>query len=729
MRTSQIIRITKKFADLTKQPYEEAAFVDQYYNNENFENDLEVFIDTLTDQCQRLEMILLRHEIPLQEIESLILFLNTPLLFFANFEHKIHPILFFFEKKQITCLIFDNETEKKVSLEEIKGKLISNNKDILTYLTPFPLPPMISEPENKYENKASLSPLTRFFRLLSSEKREIAYLYFYALMISLISLTLPLGIQSIMEYIAGGIFFSSIFILIGIVILGVLVTGILQVMQYSIVEVLQRRIFVKAALEFSYRITRIRAEAVEKYYTPELMNRFFEVLTIQKGLTKILIDMTGAVMQILFGLLLLNFYHPFFIFFGASIVGTLVVILYFTSQTGMRTNIIESKYKYKVVHWLEEVARTLNTFKMAGHTSLPIARMEATLNNYLQYRKKHFKVLMIQYINIIGFKTIVTGGLLIIGCFLVVNREITVGQFIASEIVIIMILGAVEKVIQNMSTVYDILTAVDKIGYVTDLPLEKTWGIHLPSTTIKENISLKIRNLSYKYKDSDKIILKGVNLDIKAGERICITGLSGSGKNTLIEIIAGILDTFEGSITLNNMSLRDLNRDFLRDIIGKNVSIENIFDGTILENINMGKSSVSYNDVVWAVEKLALADYVNALPDGLLTEIMAGGKQFSSSVIIKIILARTIAKHPKLLILNDFLHDLNRDERLKIINFLLDKKNKWTMLCISNEPSLLASCDRVVILDDGQIVGQGTYQELLQNPIFQKILVGSGSGS
>jgi ABC-type bacteriocin/lantibiotic exporter with double-glycine peptidase domain len=479
---------------------------------------------------------------------------------------------------------------------------------------------------------------------------------------------------------------------------------------------------VKAAMEFGYRIPRVRKEALNNYYAPELMNRFFDVLTLQKGLPKFLIDVAGSALQIIFGLVLLSFYHPFFVFFGFGVITALVLMVYFTGPNGLRASIIESKYKYKVAHWLEELARTLESFKMAGHTSLPLTKMEYLVNNYLYYRKKHFKVLMIQFMNIIGFKTIVTGGLLVIGSILVIDRQITLGQFVASEIVIILILGAIEKLLSSLSTIFDMLTAVDKIGYVTDLPLERKSGIFFPKE-ISGAISLKIRNLKYKYPNSSNYVLKGINLDVKAGEHVCIAGFNSAGKNTFAHVVGGLLESYEGVIAINNLSMREISLSSLRDVVAYNATTDDIFEGSLLDNIQMGRSNIAYQDVVWAIDSLGLTDFVQALPDGLQTELLAGAKSFPSSILTKLTIARCVAEKPKLLILNDFLHFLEKEDRLRVLQFLTDKNNPWTLLVVSNDPLLFATCDRIVVMKEGNIVSEGTYQALLSDENFQHLLI------
>ena len=315
------------------------------------------------------------------------------------------------------------------------------------------------------------SPVRRLIRLLTNEKKDIGYIYLYALVTGLISLSLPLGIQAVFNLVSGGVIFSSVYLLIGVVILGVLITGLLLVAQMTLVEVLQQRIFVKAAFEFTYRLPRIQPDSFSGYYPPELMNRFFDVLTIQKGLPKLLIDLTSAAVQIVFGLILLSAYHPIFVGFGAFIVLVIFIISRVYGPGGVRTSLDESAYKYKVVGWLEEIAADLPAYRYQPNEVDTINKMDDLVAGYILHRNRHFGVLKRFFYSAVAFKTVVTGGLLILGTTLVVGRQMSLGQFVAAELIIVLITSSVDKLMSGIDTVFDMLTAVEKIGYVTDLPL------------------------------------------------------------------------------------------------------------------------------------------------------------------------------------------------------------------------------------------------------------------
>ncbi|MCG8310308.1 MAG: ABC transporter ATP-binding protein/permease [Cytophagales bacterium] len=566
------------------------------------------------------------------------------------------------------------------------------------------------------ENKNQ--PLRRFFRLLQPESKDILYVYLYAIFNGLINLSLPLGIQAIINLITGGQISTSWTVLVVFVMIGIAMTGGLQVFQLTITERLQQRIFTRASFEFAYRIPRLKLESVYKYYVPELVNRFFDTLSVQKGLSKILIDFSTATLQIIFGLILLSFYHPFFIIFGLILILFVYLIFRLTGPQGLKTSLAESKYKYEVAHWLEEVGRNMGTFKLAGDTELPMKKTDELVSNYVDARKNHFKVLIKQYINMVGFKVIIAAGLLIMGSLLVVNQQINLGQFVAAEIVILLTISSVEKLILGMETIYDVLTALEKMGHVTDLPLERYDGLKLQNGNENKGMSLKIRDLTFSYPDGKKKILKNINLDIAPGDRVCISGYNGSGKSTLMQLIAGLYENFDGSLNYNGIPIGNLNLENLRTYIGDSLHEEKLFKGTLYENISLGRPGIDMKVVLQVVEKTFLSEFVQNLKDGFNTIIDPEGKTLPDSIKTKIILARGIACQSKLLLITDHLSRMDSVEGGKIVDFLVDKKNQWTLVLISNQSEIAAKCDKVILMKEGEIINDDKFKNLRNKDTF-----------
>ncbi|MDX1907299.1 MAG: ATP-binding cassette domain-containing protein [Bacteroidia bacterium] len=559
---------------------------------------------------------------------------------------------------------------------------------------------------------AKLSAVSRLLGLLRTEKTEIFYLYVYAIINGLIALSLPLGIQAILGLTLANEISSSWILLIVMVTIGTALAGVLQIMQISITERLQQLIFAKASFEFAYRIPRLCMDALLKYYPPELVNRFFDTINLQKGLPKILIDFSTALLQIVFGLIVLSFYHPSFILFGLTLSLLLVLIIQLTGGRGLETSIQESDYKYKVVYWLEELARTLGAFKLAGNTPLPMSKTDTLVSGYLQARKKHFQVLVFQYGNVVAFKTVVTAGLLILGSTLLIGREINLGQFVAAEIIIILIINSIEKIVFSADTIYDVLTAIEKLGKITDLPLERHGGLHMPEGGA--GMHVRVRDLSYTYPGDSQPSLYDVSFEATPGQKVCITGYNASGKSLMLNILSGLFENYDGILAYDQIPLTNYDPVSLRQHIGDALSQKVLFRGTLLENLTMGRPEVSLEDVMWALEKLHLLGYVQSLPHGLETLVQPEGPQLPQTIVRKLVLARCIAARPRLLIMDDILLAFQQDERAAIVEFLTSMP--WTLIAVSADPRLAARCSQVLVMSRGTIIGRGTFDQICARP-------------
>ncbi|MEZ4945961.1 MAG: ATP-binding cassette domain-containing protein [Cyclobacteriaceae bacterium] len=716
MTSKQIIQVLKEAALSLRHDVDPVELQSVESNNRNYSvADWPELKRDLIEAGRKIGLLILEYKIHKNRLSSFLKEANEPVVLFQSDNEGIHPLLLQRKKKNIKTLFSHNGK----SFNDTDNWL-ANDKEETYCLVIMPYKSVVSNYYSEEDSNEPLSPAKRLFRLLASEKKDIFYILIYALFIGLVSLVLPLGLQATVEFISGGVFFSSVYVLIGLVIVGVLATGGLQLVQISLVEHLQRRVFTRAAFEFAFRIPRIRMEALTNTYVPELINRFFDIITIQKGFPKLLIDLSSGIIQILFGLLLLSLYHPFFVFFSFFLLLVFFVIFYLTGSRGLSSALNESKYKYKVVQWLEELGRTINSFKLAGNTDLPIRKTDDAVSNYLKSRKSHFGVLLTQFSFFVLFKVAVTAGLLIVGTILVINREITLGQFVASEVIIILVLNAVEKIFIYMDVVYDLLTAVDKVSHVTDLPLDKSGGFDFPNPVVGSGYEISITNLRYRFKGNTDFTLKDISLHIQPKEKVCIAGPGSSGKTTLTNIVAGLYTEYEGGVSINGYSLRDLDIGNLRDNVAKNISQEDIFDGTIYENITVGKSNTSVQAVMDALDKVGLKESVSALPNGLHTHVVSGGKGLPSSIKHRLILGRCIAKKPELIILNDFFSGLSKVDKLQLLRCVISPDSTWTLLTVSNDPMVMAACDRVIIMDEGKIVADDAYSTLLKQGLINQ---------
>ena len=549
--------------------------------------------------------------------------------------------------------------------------------------------------------KEVMSPWQRLVGLLKLEKRDVRQVIYYAIFSGFLALTLPLGIQAIINLIQGAQVSTSWVVLVILVTIGVAFVGILQLMQMRIIETIQQRIFTRASFEFTYRFPKLKMNELRDNYPPELANRFFDTLNIQKGLAKILVDIPAAILQIVFALILLSFYHPFFIAFGFLLLILIYIVFKFTAKKGMETSLMESKFKYKVAHWIQEVARAVVSFKLSGKTNLAINKNDELVNDYLIARESHFRILVIQFIQMIGFKVVVTAGLLLIGGLLVLNQEMNIGQFVAAEIIILLVIASVEKLILGLESFYDVLTSLEKMGQIVDKELELQDG-DKPEFT--EDFDIELDKVSYKVPNKEDKILSDISLKIKPKSRLLIKGESGAGKSSLLRLIAGVIEPTTGKVYLDKYMLSNINLNHYRSHLGLSLADETPFEGTIRENITFGNPEISDEQLMWAIENVGLYQFIKESPKGLNTILYPEGKQISFTIAKKIVLARAIVTKPRVLILEDPLEQFEPSEVKKITNFLTDKTNPWALVVVSRNNDWSASCTQVITLKKGEII-------------------------
>jgi ABC-type bacteriocin/lantibiotic exporter with double-glycine peptidase domain len=547
-----------------------------------------------------------------------------------------------------------------------------------------------------------MTPLKRFFNMMKLDEKDVYQIFFYAIFAGLISLSLPLGIQAIINFIQSGRVSASWIVLIVLVVVGVALVGILALMQLRITENIQQKIFIRSSFDFAARIPKLRFEDLYNSYPPELANRFFDTITIQKGTAKLLVDFSAALLQIVFGLILLSLYHPFFILFGLMLLILLYFIFKFSYSSGLETSLNESKLKYKVAGWLQEIARNNFSFRKQLNFDFALQRNDDLVSDYLKYREKHFKIIQRQFSQLIIFKIIITACLLSIGGYLVLKQQMNIGQFVAAEIIILMVINSVEKFIVGIETFYDVLTSIEKIGQVADLPLEEDSD----DSTISylKNITLETENLKFKFPDSKKNVINTINLHIQQGEKIFIDGENSSGKTTLIRLLSGLLQPTSGSFFINDDTFNKIDLKQYRSHIGTIIDGEKTFEGTILENITFNDPSVSSEDLKWAMDAVQLTPFIKTLSLGLETTVFPAGRQMSASNVRKILLARSIIHKPKILFYEDPTDSMDEKVANEIIDFILSDENKWTVIVSSKNLYWNKKCNRQITMKEGAIL-------------------------
>ena len=535
----------------------------------------------------------------------------------------------------------------------------------------------------------------RIWQLLQFDKEDVLSIYFYAILNGLLQLGVPVGIQAIIGFVMGAAMVTSIYVLIFLVVMCVLTVGILQINQMKIIEKIQQKIYTRFAFEFVDKISKFDLYQNDRYYLPEKVNRFFDAIIVQKGFSKLLLDVPVAIIQIVFGLILLSLYNPLFIIIGLIFIIILWLILSITGQKGLETNAQESNFKYETISWIQELAR-INSFKNSQDSKLDFKKADEIVLNYLKARTRHFQVLLLQYKSLVGFKVIITFSLLGGGVFLLVNQSLNIGEFVAAEIIILSILTATEKLIKSLDIVYDVITGLDKLASVTELPAEKFGTIPYRNQPVK----LELIDFEFAYPNGRKLF-KNISLTIAPETMICISGVESSGKSTILKVLCGLYGNYQGSFLINEIPINNYNIESLRKEMGIFLNSDDIFPGTILENITMGRD-ISPETIIRISESIGFDNFMKNSPYGFETPIDILGKNLSKSMIKKILLLRAFCHEPKLLILEEPWLEIEESKSM-IIDYLVSKSKHATIIVSTNDKGFAEKCDEVYMINNGKL--------------------------
>jgi len=535
-------------------------------------------------------------------------------------------------------------------------------------------------------------------RLLKADRKDISSIYFYAILAGLVQLSLPLGIQSIINFVLAGVISTSIVVLIVLVVGGTFLGGLLQIRQLQVIEKLKQKIFVRYSLEFADRIPKLNVEKLDKFHLPELINRFFEVPSFQKGIEKILLDLPTAVIQMTLGLMLLSFYHPVFIAFGGLLILTIFLIIRFTVQPGFSAALEASDYKYRVGAWLQELARMIKSFKYTHNCDIQIQKTDELATGYLEARTNYFKILLTQAWSLIGFKTLITAAMLIVGATLLVDQQINIGQFIASDLVIITIIGSVEKLLVSLDAFYEMFTSVEKMNAIIGAEKE-TEGTAVLSD-IPAGTKVEFNKVTFSYPDGEPILYE-IDFSLEPGQIALLTGASGSGKSSLFRLLTGAFKSFEGQVLIDGLPITNYRLSSLRQQTGVLLNQQDIFRGSLLENITMGDPSIAISEIMAVAEYTGLIPFIQAQSNGFDTLLDPLGKRLPQSIRQRILLTRSLMGKNRLLLLEEPFLQLSADEKQSLIQYIkIQRKSTAIIIAKDKDTSLF---DVVLRLEDGRL--------------------------
>ncbi len=591
---------------------------------------------------------------------------------------------------QIKSLSRHNGTQFWKKNTEIAEYLsISGNDDFCYWIVAEPVLPFSMGEVAKaqlYGPTPIKTALERILHLIRLEKSDIWIIFIYGVGIGILSLVVPVATSSLVSIVAFGILLQPVLILTFLVVTFLGFAGLMQVIQTYVVEILQRRIFVRVATEFASRIPKIKLEALESFHRPELVNRFFDTMTIQKSINTLLVEGLAVVLTTIIGFILISFYHPLFLAFAIIIlsVGAYLVAYKFGIKAGKSYLKISSE-KYRVAAWLQEIARHNALFRSTFGSDFGLEKADSLTRDYLAAREKYFRYLVKQIIGFIAMQAIASALVLGLGGYLVISRQLTIGQLVAAELIIAKILGDLSKFNKQLESFYSLTAAMDKIGSVLALPSEPIREQPLEDTDLP--IAVKLNEVHYELPNGD-IPFSGINLEFPSGSKTAIHSLHPYQTQLLIDLIAGFRHPKLGNVEYDKQDIAEISEDELNTAVYVARGNE-IFEGTVLENLRVGRDEISLIEIREVLEELGLWKPIQAMPKGIHTHVLTFGSPFDQVQSNTLLLARAILGKPRLLLVEGILDVFSDEQRTRTLNFLLGKDRPWTLILASRSKSIL----------------------------------------
>lgn len=545
-------------------------------------------------------------------------------------------------------------------------------------------------------HEASPTPLSRLRTLALPEKKDLWVIVVFSIVDGLLMLATPIAVESLVNTVAFGRYLQPIIVLA--ILLGTFLTfgAALRALMAYVVEILQRRIFVRLVADLAYRLPRVRGSAFDQNHSPELVNRFFEIAPIQKIASSLLLDAISIILQTFIGMAVLAFYHPFLLGFDLVLLMLLAFITFGLGRGAVTSAVRESEAKYAVAAWLQELARHSTAFKLHGGHHFALDRSDRLTADYLDARKQHYRIVLRQLLFALGLQALVATALLGLGGWLVIRGQLTLGQLVAAELIVTVIVGSFAKMSKHLESFYDLLASINKLGHLFDLPTERHDKLFHLRTGVAAKVA--VRQVSYRYHSHDDHghdALHDISFQIEPGQCAALMGPSGSGKSTLIDLLSGVRQPASGHLEMDGIDLRELRADSLREHLAMARGIE-IFHGTIDENMHLNRPQISAQDVRDALNTMGLTDEVLKLRDGLNEVLQTNGAPLSTTQALRLMLARAIVGRPRLLLIDGTLDALPDETLRALLPNLVGPGRSWTALIVTGRQLVIDCCDRII---------------------------------
>lgn len=552
---------------------------------------------------------------------------------------------------------------------------------------------MVSDPHEQHRAHQHLLSFVHAYR------GEVWTVVSYAVGVGLLGLTTPVAVQALVNTAAFGTLLQPLFVLVALLSMGLVLAGVLKGLKSWAVEVLQRRMFADVVARLAYLMPRMAPHSAQRAEMGHPTQRFFEIFSIHKAAASLLLGAVDVVLAGLVGMVVLAFYHPLLLAFDAVLVVAMLGIVFGLGRHGVHTAIEESSAKYAIAGLLSELESTTYAFRHAAGREHAKQRLDTLSSQYLTARASHFRVVLRQFVGALGTQALASAALLGLGGYLVIERELTLGQLVAAELIVATVLSTLSDLGKHLENYYDLVAGVYKLDKLLDLPVEDEAEEVGDQEVGRGPAAVELRDV---YLSTPRgPLLEAASLRLDPGDRVLLSGPAESGKTSLIELLFGLRQVDRGRILLDGVDSRELSRAALRERVAIVRGIE-ILTGSVIENVRLGRADLTHGKIRTLLDALGMSEELARLPDGLHTQLGPEGVQVSDSLGFRLTLARAIARSPGLLAIDADLTSIDSASLSRVVDVLARADAPWTLLVVGDATGPSLGCQRSIRLEKGQ---------------------------
>lgn len=499
-------------------------------------------------------------------------------------------------------------------------------------------------------------------------------------LISLLSLVVPIAAQTLINIVAFGKLLQPVVTLSIMVLILMAGMGVLSIWQMVIIEIIQQKLMVRISLSLAKHFTHLSPTIFSTHNGPELVNRYFEIVVINKALASLLLYGITLGLQMIFGLILLLFYHPVFLLFDAFILISLLLIIVVPYRAALSSAQEECAQKHVIGSWLEEILINKYLFKYNEYPRYVIEQTDKRLVGFLKARNQHFKQLIKHQIGLFALAAIATSLLLGLGGYLIINNQLSLGQLVASEIVLGTLIYGFKRLGALLENYYDLMASAGKIDFALNLPLESSHNQELANNLLPamQSIHLGFEPILVPSR-VNQLHHSPLNAEASPANPLLLIFKEEDACKNLIESLSGLQETLSATISLNGVPCTQKSLIALRKH-SLLIREPQWFAGTIYQNLVLNHRSVSMDVICELLKKMKLLEKIMTCSDGLNTLVHDWQTVFTLSELIQLMMVRAIIDKPRLLIIDRSLDELQTEEVDEALSLILALDNTTLVL-------------------------------------------------